>query len=131
MDYGHWETEEGIKEDSVGFVYEIRNNLNGRTYIGKKILRFTKRTKPKKGKVRGTVKKVDSDWKEYTGSSKELNDDIQFLGKGHFTFKIIKFCNSKWDLSWSEAERIILKDAIRSEGYYNGGLQLRLGKAAG
>ena len=75
-----------LPEDCVGFVYLITNNISGRKYIGKKLSKFSKTTykvvKLKNGtKKRKKIRsKVDSDWKQYTGSNIELNKDIEQLG---------------------------------------------------
>ena len=67
-----------IPEDIVGFVYEITNNLTGKKYIGKKLVKFSKTSykvvKLKNGtKKRKRIKsKIDSDWREYFGYSQRL-----------------------------------------------------------
>ena len=68
-------TEEQIG-DSYGFVYLITNLENNRKYIGKKLLKRSK-TRQVKGKKKRTL--VESDWKEYYGSNKELMEDDRHL----------------------------------------------------
>ena len=81
---------EELPEDCVGFVYLITNTTTGRKYIGKKLAKFSKTTyktvklkngNKKKKKIRG---KIDSDWREYYGSSPNLTADINTLGKNNF-----------------------------------------------
>ena len=72
---------------------------------------------------------IESDWKTYTGSSDALNIDIATLGIDKFIFKILKFCNSKFELSYFEAKMQFEKDVLLSEDYYNGIINCRIGKA--
>lgn len=127
MDLGHWKYNGDIPADSVGFVYLIENVSNGRLYVGKKILNFKTRKKPLKGKKRARLGTKVSDYQTYTGSSKELNEDITKIGKGSFSFNILSFHSSKWELAYSEGAEIFKRDALRSEKYYNKAIRLRLG----
>lgn len=131
MDLGHWILSEGVycSNDFFGFIYEITNAITGKFYIGKKqCLRKIKR-KPLKGKTRNRIDHKESDWKSYVGSSNDLLEDIQKYGKENFTFKILKLCNSKWELSYFEAKEQMARDVLLIEGSYNGILNLRIGKA--
>jgi hypothetical protein len=129
MDTGHWLINENVymHENMFGFIYEITNKVNGKKYIGKKqCIRKVKR-KPLKGKTRNRIDHKESDWKTYTSSSNELNEDIQKHGKENFEFRILKVCGSKWELAWEEAKEQISKDVLRRDDYYNGILNLRIG----
>ena len=129
MDTGIWKVCEAIPENAFGFIYEITNTINGKKYIGKKqMIRKIKR-KPLKGKKRKRIDHIESDWKTYTGSSDALNLDISVLGIDKFEFKILKFCNSKFELSYFEAKMQFEKDVLLSEDYYNGIINCRIGKA--
>jgi len=131
MDLGHWVLSEGVycSNEFFGFIYEITNTITGKFYIGKKqCLRKIKR-KPLKGKTRNRIDHKESDWKSYVGSSNDLLEDIQKYGKENFTFKILKLCNSKWELSYFEAKEQMARDVLLIEGSYNGILNLRIGKA--
>ena len=75
-DLGHWEgllTEETLP---YGFVYKITNLTNNRKYIGKKQCLTLKKRPPLKGKKNRRISEIETDWKSYTSSSKELNEDI-------------------------------------------------------
>ena len=78
---------ETLPEDCVGYVYCITCILTGRKYIGKKLAKFAKTTTKTVTLKNGTKKKkkirskIDSDWREYFGSSVELTADIIKLGK--------------------------------------------------
>lgn len=89
-----------IDEKYVSFVYLITNLETNRKYIGKKKKQFskTKQTKGKKKKI-----KVESDWKEYYGSCKELLEDVNELGKDKFKREILMFCLSTGMASYEEA----------------------------
>jgi hypothetical protein len=129
MDTGHWLINENVymHENMFGFIYEITNKVNGKKYIGKKqCVRKIKR-KPLKGKTRNRIDQKESDWKTYTSSSKELNEDIQKYGKENFEFRILKVCGSKWELGYEEIKEQIAKDVLRREDYYNGIINVRIG----
>ena len=129
MDTGIWEVNEAIPENAFGFIYEITNTINGKKYIGKKQMTRKIRRKPLKGKKRKRIDHIESDWKTYTGSSDALNLDISTFGNDKFIFKILKFCNSKFELSYFEAKMQFEKDVLLSENYYNGIINCRIGKA--
>jgi hypothetical protein len=129
MDTGHWLINEGvyIHENMFGFIYEITNKVNGKKYIGKKqCIRKIKR-KPLKGKIRNRIDHKESDWKTYTSSSNDLNEDIQKYGKENFEFRILKVCGSKWELGYEEIKEQIKREVILRDDYYNGVLNIRVG----
>lgn len=99
--YGHWLCEEFNPEEYFGFVYEIIDTTNDRKYIGKKQLQFTERRKVAGRKNRRVIKK-DSNWRVYTGSNKELNDEISQKGNELFKFKILRLCKTKTELGYFE-----------------------------
>jgi midasin (ATPase involved in ribosome maturation) len=129
MDTGHWLIEEGLylHENMFGFIYEITNKANGKKYIGKKqCIRKIKR-KPLKGKTRNRIDHKESDWKTYTSSSNELNEDIKKYGKEIFEFRILRVCGSKWELGYEEIKEQISRDVLRRDDYYNGIINVRIG----
>ncbi len=129
MDTGIWKIYQAIPEDAFGFIYEIVNTTNGKKYIGKKQMKRKIRRLPLKGKKRKRIDYIETDWKTYTGSSDNLNIDIAKLGLDKFVFKILKFCKSKFELSYFEAKMQFEKDVLLSEDYYNGIINCRIGKA--
>ena len=101
----HWlyknKTLEEAPEGYFGFVYLITNLKSGKKYIGRKYFGTTRRVKVK-GKKRRKVIRKDSNWKDYTGSSKELNKDINTLGKLHFQFEILILGKTKGQVNYLE-----------------------------
>ena len=130
MDLGQWTIKESLytTENPFGFIYIITNNVNGRRYIGKKQCVSRVKRKPLKGKTRNRIDHKESDWKTYTGSSKELNEDIAKYGKENFTFEILEWCGSKWELGYKEIKKQLEYDVLLNEQFYNGILNVRIGK---
>lgn len=129
METGHWILNENVSitEETFGFIYEITNNITNKKYIGKKQCISKIRRKPLKGKKRKRIDFKESDWKSYTSSSKDLNEDIQKYGKENFTFKIMRVCDSKWSLAYYEIKEQIDKNVLLDENYYNGIINVRIG----
>ena len=119
-----------IAEETLpfGFIYRITNNTNGVMYIGKKQCLTKKKRPPLKGKKRKRISVVETDWKTYTSSSKRLNEDIIELGMEHFTFDIIMWCESKSELAYMETLLQFKEEVLLSDKYYNGIINIRLGK---
>lgn len=123
---------EQLPEECVGFVYLITNNLTGRKYIGKKLAKFSKTSykvvklkngTKKKKKIRS---KIDSDWQDYYGSSPNLTEDVNKLGKENFTREILYYCTSKAETSYIEAREQFSRQVLESDEYYNGHIQVRV-----
>jgi molecular chaperone GrpE (heat shock protein) len=131
MDTGHWILNESvtITEKTFGFIYEITNTVLDKKYIGKKQCSSRIKRKPLKGKTRNRIDHKESDWKSYTSSSNDLMEDIKKYGKDKFIFKILRTCDSKWALAYFEAKEQMEKDVLFRKDYYNGILNLRIGKA--
>lgn len=123
---------ETLPDDCIGFVYLITNNLSGRKYIGKKLAKFSKTTYKTVKQKNGTKKKkrvrskVDSDWRDYYGSSPELASDIEKLGPENFTREILYYCTSKAQCSYIEAREQFSRKVLESTDYYNGHISVRV-----
>jgi len=115
---------ETIPETVVGFVYRITNIVDGRRYFGKKTFYFSK-TKMVKGKKKRT--KVESDWKEYYGSSEDLKNDILKIGKENFKREILHFCKSKGMMSYLELrEQMDHRVLEHPDEFYNRQIHCRI-----
>lgn len=116
-----------IPGEYIGFVYLITNTTNNRKYIGKKLAQATKTRPPLKGKTRKRRTTVESNWREYWGSSDNLNADVQALGPDKFTREILFLCTSKAELSYLEAKEQFLRGVLETDEYYNGIINCRVG----
>jgi len=130
VDLGHWILSENVtvNENTFGFIYEITNTVTGKKYIGKKQCKSKLKKKPLKGRKNKRIEIKESDWKEYTSSSTELNEDIKKYGKDKFIFKILRACGSKWELAYFEISEQIAKNVLMREDYYNGIINVRIGR---
>jgi hypothetical protein len=123
---------EELPEDCIGFVYIITNTTNGCMYIGKKLAKFSKTTYKTVKLKNGTKKKkkirskIDSDWRDYYGSSPELTKDVTSLGTDKFTREILYYCKSKAECSYIEAREQFSRKVLESKDYYNGHIQVRV-----
>lgn len=112
-------------DEYIGFVYNITNLTNNRQYIGKKLFKRSK-TKQVKGKKKRTV--VESDWKNYYGSNKELLEDVEKLGVNNFKREVLRFCKSKGECNYYEAKLQFSLDVLEKESYYNTWIMVKVHK---
>jgi len=112
----------------AGFIYVITNVLNNKQYIGKKIFTNTRRVK-QKNKTKRKVKRTESDWRDYYGSSPLLSSDIERYGKSNFKREIIRLCKSKSELAYFEAKEQFARGCLESSGWYNEHIMCRVRKA--
>ena len=115
-----------IPEGIIGFVYLITNITNNRKYIGKKLTQFKRSKKPLKGRTNKRRYTVESDWKDYYGSSDELTADVELLGKDKFKREIMFWCSSKSQLSYIEAREQFTHKVLESREWYNGHIRVRV-----
>ena len=120
---------EQIGEEYVGFVYLITNLTNDRKYIGKKLAQFKVTKKPLKGKKNKRRSTKESDWRDYWGSSDKLNEDVQTLGPENFTREILYYCTSRGELSYLEAKEQFDREVLKTDEYYNGIINVRVGSS--
>ena len=118
-----------LPDDCEGFVYLITNLTNNRKYIGKKLAKFKTSKPPLKGKKNRRRGKVESDWRDYWGSSDHLNSDVKQLGEENFSREILYFCNSRGLMSYLEAKEQFDRRVLESDEYYNGIINVRVGSS--
>jgi len=130
MDLGHWNTSLIIEEGNIpyGFIYKITCVPNNKKYIGKKQCQSILKRRPLKGKKNKRHEIIETDWKTYTSSSRELNEDILKYGKDNFKFEIIELCDSKFALAYKEAKIQFDEEVLLRNDYYNGIINLRVSK---
>jgi Kyanoviridae NAD synthetase len=118
-DIGHWKCDfEFDPNEWFGFIYRVINVVDNREYIGKK--QFNTRTRKKvKGRKNRKIVIKESNWKNYTTSSKYINEDIEKYGKDIFTFHIIEVCPTKAHLTYREVE-LQWDEKVLSERMDNG-----------
>jgi len=115
-------------QDNYGFIYRITNTTNGYDYVGRKYFTTIKKRPPLKGKKNKRRETVETDWKEYWGSSPRLQADINALGKDKFTREIIHLCKSRGETNYMEAYYQFTEGVLLREDNYNGIIQIKLGK---
>ena len=100
--------------DQFGYVYRITNIQSGKQYIGRKY--FVQKRKPRGGGRRRTS---ESNWKQYWGSSKELNDDRKRLGTDTFSREIISTHATAGRVNYEETRQLFINNVL-TEALENG-----------
>ena len=113
-------------EGKYGFCYKITCNhpdYEGFIYVGKKTFTFRKKKriakKARTSRKRMEVIHTDSDWQNYWGSSKWMNEVRALIGDKYFEREILSFASNKTDLSLQEWEWIINLNVLRIEKAFN------------
>lgn len=117
-----------ITDGYIGFVYEITDVLNGKKYLGKKLLTSKKKLAPLKGQKRKRIIIGQSDWEKYYGSSETVKEQVA-IRKDDFKREILVFCKSKGELSYMEAKYQFDREVLLRDDYYNGIINCRINRA--
>ena len=113
-------------DDFQGFIYVITHKATGKFYIGKKFFISKKTRPPLKGNKNKRHYKVESDWKDYWGSSTNLAADIDKYGKKAFERRILRLCKNKWDCAYYELIEQINQSVLFRDDSYNEVINIRL-----
>ena len=97
--------------------------------LAKKLAQFKKTRPPLKGRKNKRRSKVESDWRDYWGSSEHLQADVDNLGPEKFTREILHYCPSKGILSYLEAKEQFDRKVLLTDDYYNGIINCRVGSS--
>jgi len=108
-----------------GFVYRTLHEPTGKKYIGKKNFFFA-RSKMVKGKKKRF--KIESDWKTYYGSNKELIADVELEGAENFKRVILRLCKTKSEFGYYEAKWQFDLCVLESDAFYNSYIMCRINK---
>ena len=100
--------------DQFGYVYRITNIQSGKQYIGRKY--FVQKRKPRGGGRRRTS---ESNWKQYWGSSKELNADRKRLGSDTFSREILSTHATAGRVNYEETRQLFINNVL-TEALDNG-----------
>lgn len=106
-------------EEYQGFVYKITDLTNNKMYIGKKFFWSPKTLPITKTRKRRVKTRIESDWKSYYGSNKEVQELVKQNGKDSYKREIIHLCKTKGDCSYWELYEQMINHALLSEDYYN------------
>lgn len=119
---------EDLPNKCFGFIYQITNLINNRSYFGKKQILSKVNKKLGKKEIaalptkRGRIpsKKLvtsESNWLTYWGSCKPLLEDVKQLGEENFKREILMFCNTKKQLTFYEMMYQIKNDVLFNDSY--------------
>ena len=106
-------------DEFQGFVYMVTEKDTGKKYIGKKFFwkpKILPITKTRKRRVRT---RAESDWREYYGSSKEVQSLVESKGRDNYKREILRLCKTKGECSYYEAKLQFQYDVLLSDEYYN------------
>ena len=106
-------------EEFQGFVYQITELDTGKKYIGKKFFWRPKTLPITKTRKRRVKTRVESDWRNYYGSSQEVKLLVEEKAREKFKREILRLCETKGECSYYEAKLQFEKDVLLSDEYYN------------
>ena len=106
-------------DEFQGFVYMVTEKDTGKKYIGKKFFWKPKTLPITKTRKRRVRTRVESDWRTYYGSSKEVQSLVESKGKDNYKREILRLCKTKGECSYYEAKLQFQYDVLLSDEYYN------------
>ena len=120
-------TYERYGKEWYGFVYCITNRATDKKYIGKKFFWKAKTLPITKKRKRRQRLKVESDWRDYWGSNKHLQEDVKKCGEDMFYREILHLCKTKGECAYLETKEQFEREVLLSEQYYNAIINCRIG----
>ena len=109
-------------ENTYGFVYIVTHTLTNKSYIGKKVLYYNKKTKLGKKEIaiqtgpgrKPTTKIVtkESDWKTYYGSEIEIKKLLAEGKHNEFERVILKLVDNKKLLTYFEVKHQFIYEVL-------------------
>ena len=106
-------------DEFQGFVYMITELDTGKKYIGKKFFWKPKILPVTKSRKRRVRTRVESDWRTYYGSNKEVQSLVESKGKDNYKREILRLCKTKGECSYYEAKLQFQYDVLLSDEFYN------------
>jgi len=106
-------------EEYQGFVYMITELDTNKKYIGKKFFWKPKTLPVTKKRKRRVKTRVESDWRSYYGSSKEVQELVEDKGSDNFKRDILRLCKTKGECSYFEAKYQFENDVLLRDDFYN------------
>ena len=117
---------ESTPEEYQGFVYQLTEIHSNKKYIGKKNFWKPKTFPINKTRKRRVRTRVESDWKDYYGSSNEVRKIVEEHGTQTFKREILKLCKNKGEMSYYEAKLQFDNDVLFRDDYYNNFIGCRI-----
>lgn len=121
-----FEPDEDTLSEYVGFVYLITEKDTDMKYVGKKLFHRQKTLPVTKTRKRRKKVLVESDWRDYHGSSENVKKALDEKGPEAYHREILHLCKSKGDCSYLEAKEQFDRDVLLREDYYNGIINCRI-----
>ena len=118
-------------ENTYGFVYINKHIPTGKSYIGKKILMFTKKAKLGKKELKAITGVVgrrpsyklvvkESDWLKYYGSQSDIKQLLLEGKKDEFERSILKMCPDKKSMTYFEIKYQMLYQVLeKPDEFFN------------
>lgn len=104
-----------LPDKAVGFVYIIKNNIEEKKYIGKKILLNKRTRKPLKGYKRKRIDYVESNWLNYMGS----NSETKKWRKEDCYKEIVYICYNKTMMTYYETMLQFKHNVLEDDSFIN------------
>ena len=106
-----------------GFVYCI-TCPDGRKYIGRKTFWFMRKTRGAKRRSR-----IESDWRDYYGSSDVVKDLINQSETSNFQREILSLHKTKGEMNYTEVKEQFQRNVLESSEYLNDNINGRYFKS--